>query len=122
MNRPDSDMSFISRSCPPDFSFSKVSSSSSSPLRDHPDTITAHLRAFFDQCGFNNVRLHDARHTFSTILQEPGASKEDTRDRLGHADLEMTEHYTHPEEQGGEFEILEDRLPFMLPEDTEKPH
>jgi len=77
----------------------------------HPDTITAQVRAFFDQCGIS-IRLHDARHTFSTILQEVGASKEATRDRLGHSDIKMTAHYTHLENQD-EFEVLEDDLPFM---------
>jgi integrase len=78
----------------------------------HPSTITDQIKKFFVQHGYN-IRLHDARHTFSTILQGSGASKEDTRDRLGHSDLEMTEHYTHLVAKEEEFEILEDKLPFM---------
>lgn len=88
----------------------------------YPDTITTQIRAFFDSCGYS-IRLHDARHTFSTILQEYGVSIEDTRDRLGHSDNEMTAHYTHLIEQGADFEVLEDRLPFMnIKNTTEKPN
>jgi len=87
----------------------------------YPDTITTQIRAFFDACGYK-IRLHDARHTFSTILQEQGISKEITSDRLGHSDLEMTAHYTHLIEEGKEFDVVENSLPFMRDDSTEKPN
>jgi integrase len=88
----------------------------------HPDTITHQIKLFFTKNGYSSIRLHDARHTFSTIFQAAGASKEEARDRLGHADIDMTSHYTHLIDEGGNFEILEDNIPFLQPDDKAKHH
>ena len=44
--------------------------------------------------GLPKVRLHDLRHSCSSLLQAKGISPRVVQQRLGHADLSMTLRYT----------------------------
>lgn len=67
-------------------------------------TITRHFRL----CGIA-MRLHDTRHTYTTILLDSGVSKRHAQTRTGHADARMLDHYDHPETD----EIFEDNFDFL---------
>lgn len=47
--------------------------------------------------GFENVRVHDLKHTFGRRLRAAGVSLEDRKDLLGHKSSEITTHYSAPE-------------------------
>jgi len=77
--------------------------------RFHPDTVTHAIRDHFALCGYE-MRLHDTRHTYTTLLQEDaGAAPHEAMQRTGHNDMTMLSRYTHSEFG----EVLEDRLGFM---------
>ena len=59
-------------------------------------------------CGID-MRLHDARHTYTTLLQEKNVSPMETMGRTGHADMRMLSHYDHPKLRN----IHEDQFEFM---------
>lgn len=44
-----------------------------------------------------HLRVHDLRHTFATRLREVGVSREDRKDLLGHANQDITTHYSAAE-------------------------
>jgi integrase len=84
--------------------------------RYYPTTVTRAVTRHFAACGLP-MRLHDARHTYATLLQEDaGARPDQAMQRTGHGDLAMLTRYTHPEVD----EVLEDRLGFMqdVPKET----
>ena len=45
-----------------------------------------------------DLRVHDLRHTFATILFDAGASAPDVRAVLGHSSLQVTERYSRARE------------------------
>ena len=45
-----------------------------------------------------DLRVHDLRHTFATILFDAGASAPDVQAVLGHSSLQVTEHYSRARE------------------------
>ncbi len=48
--------------------------------------------------GRPDLRLHDLRHTFATILFDAGASAPDVQATLGHSSLQVTERYSRARE------------------------
>ena len=45
--------------------------------------------------GLPNVRIHDLRHTYASLLINNGASIYEVQKLLGHSDISMTERYAH---------------------------
>ena len=45
--------------------------------------------------GLENVRIHDLRHTFASILINAGATLYEVQTLLGHSTPQMTQHYAH---------------------------
>jgi integrase len=71
--------------------------------------VTKAVTSHFAFCGIQ-MRLHDTRHTYTTLLQEEaGARPDQAMQRTGHNDLAMLSRYTHPEFG----DVIEDRLGFM---------
>ncbi|MFT4213865.1 MAG: tyrosine-type recombinase/integrase [Microbacterium sp.] len=48
--------------------------------------------------GRPDLRMHDLRHTFATILFDAGASAPDVQATLGHSSLQVTERYSRARE------------------------
>lgn len=48
--------------------------------------------------GRPDLRIHDLRHTFATILSDAGASEPDVQATLGHSSLQVTERYSRARE------------------------
>ena len=80
--------------------------------RFRADSVSKATMKHFRRCGIN-MRLHDARHTYVTLLQEKNVSPIDTMGRTGHADMQMLSHYSHPKLGT----IHEDQFEFMQDED-----
>jgi integrase len=47
------------------------------------------------QCGLQDVRIHDLRHTFASLLVSGGASLEMVGKLLGHSQMQTTLRYAH---------------------------
>ena len=47
------------------------------------------------RAGFEDLRFHDLRHTFSTRLVQTGANIVEVQKLLGHSTLLVTQRYTH---------------------------
>jgi integrase len=78
--------------------------------RYYPTTATRAVTRHFAACEVP-MRLHDARHSYATLLQEDaGARPDQAMQRTGHGDLAMLTRYTHPEVD----EVLEFRLGLRL--------
>ena len=83
--------------------------------RYYPGTLTKGITKHFALCGFK-MRLHDTRHTHTTLLQEDaGATPHEAMQRTGHDDMAMLSHYTHADFG----EVLEDRLGFLQENEEE---
>jgi len=50
----------------------------------HPDELTKAWREKADALGLEELRLHDLRHSFATVLLEAGADVKTVQDALGH--------------------------------------
>jgi integrase len=62
----------------------------------HPDTITARFNRLVDRAGVPRIRLHDVRHTYSTLALDNGQNVKLLSERIGHADTSVTlKIYTH---------------------------
>lgn len=62
----------------------------------HPDTITARFNRLVDRAGVPRIRLHDVRHTCSTLALDNGQNVRILSGRIGHANTEVTHQiYTH---------------------------
>ena len=62
----------------------------------HPDNIRKSIAAACKRCGINKrVTSHTFRHSFATHLLQIGADIRTVQDQLGHADVKITEIYTH---------------------------
>lgn len=73
-----------------------------------PGSVSRAIKEHFAECGLT-MRLHDTRHTYTTMLQDHGVAPMEAMGRTGHADMRMLSHYSHP--QLGE--IHEDGFLFM---------
>lgn len=47
------------------------------------------------QAGLSDVRMHDLRHSFASFLVNAGCSIYDVQKLLGHANVSMTQRYSH---------------------------
>jgi len=73
-----------------------------------PESVSRAIIKHFSNCGVK-MRLHDTRHTYTTLLQEKNVSPIDAMGRTGHADMRMLSHYSHPKLGT----IHEDQFEFM---------
>lgn len=76
--------------------------------RFYPNSVSRAISRHFKRCGFQ-MRLHDARHTYTTRLLDLGVLRHNAMGRTGHKDSRMLDHYTHPIFG----EVYEDQFPFM---------
>lgn len=49
------------------------------------------------QAGLDNVRMHDLRHTYASLLINKGVSLYEVQTLLGHSSMQMTQRYAHLE-------------------------
>lgn len=65
-----------------------------SPL--DPSTVTHQFKRVAEQAGFPDLRFHDLRHTFATILLTQGIQAKVVQELLGHESITTTiDTYTH---------------------------
>ncbi len=66
---------------------------------DTPGQPVQEVRRFWaqvqKQCGLSDVRIHDLRHTFASLLVSGGASLEMIGKLLGHSQMQTTLRYAH---------------------------
>jgi integrase len=61
-----------------------------------PSEFTRHFHQVLQQGGLPSIRLHDARHTFATLLLELGESPKTVQTMLGHSSIAITlDIYSH---------------------------
>jgi integrase len=58
-------------------------------------TFLNHVRAACEVCGIEDMRIHDARHTFASQLIQEGVREKLIADMLGHSNLAMMQRYSH---------------------------
>jgi integrase len=56
----------------------------------HRDTITRRFNRLVDRAGVPQIRLHDVRHTYATLLLDAGIDTKVVSDRVGHASMSVT--------------------------------
>lgn len=61
----------------------------------HSDTMTHKMKKVMRDAGFPDMKLHNLRHTFASLVAMEGASLQVIRDLLGHTDIRTTEIYAH---------------------------
>jgi len=61
-----------------------------------PREFTRHFHKLLQQGGLLSIRLHDARHTFTTLMLELGESPKTVQTMLGHSSVAITlDIYSH---------------------------
>jgi len=61
-----------------------------------PREFTRHFHTLLGQAGVPAIRLHDARHTFATLMLELGESPKTVQTLLGHSSVAITlDIYSH---------------------------
>lgn len=64
--------------------------------RPHPDTVTDRFNRLVDAAGARRIRLHDVRHTYSTLSLNSGVEPKILSDRVGHSNPNITfQIYSH---------------------------
>jgi integrase len=64
--------------------------------RLHPDTVTRRFNRLVDLAGVRPIRLHDIRHTYTTLAMDEGINPKIVSDRVDHANVTVTQQiYTH---------------------------
>jgi integrase len=66
----------------------------------NPNRITDRHAALCVAAGLPHIRLHDMRHTASSLHHQTGTPLRVVADMLGHADIQMTGQYTHADLAG----------------------
>lgn len=62
----------------------------------HPDTITDTFNRLVDKARVRRIRLHDVRHSYSTLALDSGVDVKILSDRVGHANPNVTfQIYSH---------------------------
>ena len=62
----------------------------------NPDRVYRRFRRLAAEAGVPVIKLHEGgRHTHASMANDAGVNREITRQGMGHADAEMTSHYTH---------------------------
>jgi integrase len=54
-----------------------------------------HLKMIADEAGIKQIRIHDLRHSYMSLLIELGFSPASIAERVGHESIEITLHYAH---------------------------
>ncbi|MFD4421880.1 tyrosine-type recombinase/integrase [Agromyces sp. NPDC058484] len=67
-------------------------------LTNHNGRRGADWETLREAIGRPDLRIHDLRHTFATILFDAGASAPDVQATLGHSSLQVTERYSRARE------------------------
>lgn len=63
----------------------------------HPRNYTRSFKMFLNKAGLPKIRLHDLRHTFTTLMICNGADIKMVSEIIGHTDVNFTASvYTHP--------------------------
>jgi integrase len=61
-----------------------------------PRNFLRYFKKVLEQAGLPNIRIHDARHTFATIMLELGESPKTVQTMLGHSRVGITlDIYSH---------------------------
>ncbi|MGB5925615.1 MAG: tyrosine-type recombinase/integrase [Dehalococcoidia bacterium] len=64
------------------------------PLR--PNTVTRAWTMLAARAGLNVIRLHDARHTHTSLMLKQGVHPKIVQERLGHASMQiLLDTYSH---------------------------
>jgi len=61
----------------------------------HKDYIYHRLKEYFRKAGFPELRVHDLRHTFASLMVMSGVDLKTVQELLGHRDYRTTEIYAH---------------------------
>ena len=62
----------------------------------HPDTVSHAFADIVKKAGVPHVRLHDLRHTHSSLMLKQGVHPKMVSERLGHASIAITlDTYSH---------------------------
>lgn len=61
-----------------------------------PDWVTKTFKKVIKKIGLPDIRFHDLRHTFATILADNNIPTKLIQEMMRHSDGRMTERYTHP--------------------------
>lgn len=68
----------------------------SNGIRVHPEYVTKTFKKILKKNKFRDIRLHDLRHSFGTLLHTSGIQMKDIQEWLGHANISTTmDIYTH---------------------------
>jgi integrase len=64
--------------------------------RLHPDTVTRRFDRLVDLAGVRPIRLHDIRHTYTTLAMDEGVNPKMVSERVGRANVTVTQQiYPH---------------------------
>jgi len=67
-------------------------------LTNHNERRAVNWEELREAIGRPDLRIHDLRHTFATILFDAGATAPDVQATLGHSSLQVTGHYSRARE------------------------
>lgn len=63
--------------------------------KTHYDSFCASWHIVREWAGLDDVRIHDLRHTFASLLVNKGVSLYEVQTLLGHSSVNMTQRYAH---------------------------
>ena len=75
------------------------------------NTLTKHFKKILHNCGLKNIRLHDLRHSFASLMANKGVPVNTVKEMLGHSDIKTTlSIYTHTvfEDQKKAVSVIDD--------------
>lgn len=59
------------------------------------DGIRKRIKRAFEKAGYNNLQMHELRHSFATDLRLNGAEMDEIQKLMRHSSLQVTERYLH---------------------------